>query len=209
MSTSLSFDKMYKLKDPLGNRALRLTWYDDCNWLTKKMAAFLFRGELTEPPQPIHLHSYMGGQPMDFLWSGMIPVVCISERVVELLTTHKLSGWSTYPVEVYNREGERLLNYFGFSVTGRVGKQVSSRSKVVEVPVYPGSQKLRKVYKGLYFDETSWDGSDFCTEAGTYRIIVTHAVHTVFKQNKVNNVRLIRLSDVETDVSLDKYKSEK
>lgn len=209
MSTSLSFDKIYELRDPLGNRALRLTWFDDCNWMTKQMAASLFRGELSTPPQTLRLHGYMGGQPMDFLWAGMVSIVCISERVMEMLTTNHITGWSTYPVEVYDRKGNFLLDYHGFAITGRVGDRDRSRSEVIEVPVYPGSKKSRKVYKGFFFDESSWDGSDFCTIPGTYYRIVTQAVHDVFKRNKVNNVRLMRLTDVEISVSLDEFGPEK
>ncbi|MBE7528774.1 MAG: hypothetical protein HS099_03450 [Ardenticatenaceae bacterium] len=203
MSTSLNFDKMYELRDPLGNRALRLRSYED--WLDSETAGALFRGQLPEPPQLLRLYGYMGGQPMDFLWSAMIPIACISERVVELLSAHQLTGWSTYPAEVYDRKGNLLPDYHGFSITGRVGKRDRSRSQVVDVPLYKGSEKTHQVYKGFFFDESSWDGSDFCTVAGTYYMVVTQAVYNVFKRNKVNNVRLIRLTEVEIPVSLDKH----
>lgn len=209
MSTSLSFDKMYELRDPLGNQALRVRSYETLDWLTNKVASLLFRGELSKPPHLLQLHGYMGGKPMDFLWSGRTPIACVSKRVVDLMSEYQLTGWATYPVEVYDRKGSPLPDYYGFAVTGRVGERDRSRSGVIEVPVYPGSKNSHKVYKGFFFDEESWDGSDFCTISGTYYQIVTQAVHDVFKRNKVNNVRLIRLTDVEIPVSLDEFGSEK
>lgn len=208
MSTSLSFDKMYKLRDPLGNRALRLTAHDDFDWLTNDIAGSLFSGQLVVPPQSLLLHGYMGGQPMDFLWSGMTPIVCVSERVIKLLAMHNLTGWSTYPVEVYDRTGDLLPNYHGFSITGRVGQRDRSQSQILDVPLYKGSEKTHKVYKGFFFDKSSWDGSDFCTTVGTYYKIVTKAAFDVLKQNKVNNIRLTRLTDVEIPVSLDKFSTQ-
>jgi hypothetical protein len=205
MSTSLSFDKMYELRDPLGNRALRLTSRANFNWLTDEITGLLFGGQLSTPPHPLLLHGYMGNQPMDFLWSGLTPIVCISERVVELLIAYDLTGWSTYPVEVYDRKGNLLPHYRGFSITGRVGERDRSQSQILDVPLYKGSEKTHKIYKGLFFDQLSWDGSDFCTMLGSYYKIVSQAVHDLFKRNKVNNVCLTRLTDVEIPVSLDKY----
>lgn len=199
---SLDFDKMYLLRDPLGDRALRLK-YGTLDWLTKQTTNSLFTGGLPNPPHPLHLHGYMGSQPMDFLWSGGIPIVCISEAIAELLKAHQVTGWSTYPVEVYDKQGNILPSYLGFAVTGKVGKRETSLSKIVDAPIYKGSTKTKKVYQGFFFNQSSWDGSDFCVVEGTYFIVVTQIVYDIFKASKVNNVKLTPLRDVQLRVKRD------
>lgn len=97
----------------------------------------------------------------------------------------------------------RLPEYFGFAVTGRGGESKRDRSEVVTKPPPVPGGKPYQVYKGLYFDESQWDGSDiFLVDA---KIVVTKAVRDAFKQSKISNVLFTCLIDVETDVLLDKY----
>lgn len=187
----------------LGNQALRLTLGEECDWLDKEIARLLFIGELEKTERPVRLCGYMGGRPMDFLWTGFTPLVCISKRVVALLEEHQFTGWSTYPVEVYDRKGQYLPDYFGFAITGKAGERDRSRSEIITRPPPAPAGKPYQVYKGLFFNEQEWDGSDFFVLANSYWKIVSQPVWQVFKRNKVNNVRLIRLTEVEIPLSID------
>jgi hypothetical protein len=208
MSTSpiLDYDKLYCLDDPLTSRPLRLSDEGYSDWLTKGQAIELFRGRL-ELDTPLKLGAYRGGQATDFLWSGLIPLVCIIDRVVEILRTNKITGWSTYPVEVYGRNGEHLPGYHGFSVTGNDCRRDRSRSEILSRQAVPGGEPF-DVYKGLYFYEDDWDGSDIFVVHKYGGIVVTEKVNRLLKRSKVTNVKMTPLTEVERDVYLDKYDHE-
>ncbi len=203
-SMSLDYSKFYNLTDPLATRPLRLSDEGYSEWLTREQAWMLFRGNL-ELGHPLRLGAYQGGQATDFLWAGLVHIICISSRVVELLTEHRITGWATYPVEVYGREGEPLPGYHGFSVTGPECKRDRSRSQIIEKPPPSPRGQSYQVYKGLYFDESQWDGSDIFLVRPFGGIVVTEKVYKLFKRNRVSNVRLIPLPKVEIDVILDEY----
>lgn len=60
----------------------------------------------------------------------------------------------------------------------------------------PGGLSERRV--GWYFDESSWDGSDFFTfSAGGFAILVHERVKRCFEEAKVTNVLFERLDQVE------------
>jgi len=144
----------------------------------------------------------MGGSPDDFLWAGLTPLVCISQRVVDLLEENQFTGWSTYPVEVYDRHGEKLPGYHGLAITGSAGREDLSRSQIITKPARTPTSKPYDVYRGLYFDESKWDGSDIFCILGTSTKVVTQSVQAAFVRAKVNNVRFERLTEVETSVAM-------
>ncbi len=198
----LDYSKLYRLDDPLASRPLRLSDEGYSDWLTKGQAIELFRGRL-KLDTPLRLGAYRGGQATDFLWSGLTPLVCISKRVSELLRMNNITGWTTYPVEVYGRKGEPLPGYHGFAVTGNECRRDRSRSQILTRQAVPGGEPF-KVYKGLYFYEEDWDGSDIFL-IHNHGIVVTQKVRNLLKKFKVTNVQLIPLVEVEIDVYLDKY----
>lgn len=191
----------HELHDPLASRPLRLSDKGYSDWLTKKQAIELFRGRL-KLDTPLRLGAYRGGQATDFLWSGLIPLVCISARVVELFRVNNITGWTTYPVEVFGRKGEPLPGYHGFAVTGSECRRDRSRSQILTKQAVPGGEPFQ-VYKGLYFDESDWDGSDIFIVFNF--IIVTEKVRRILKREKIKNVKLTPLQDVELDVYFDKF----
>jgi len=170
---------------------------------TDEQAWQRFRGQL-KPAEPLRLGAYCGGYLSDFLWTAFPPLVCVSQRVVELLRDSDVSGWSLYPVEVFGRRREPLPGYHGFSVIGPECARDRSRSQVVDKrPPAPGGRGYQ-VYRGLYFYEKEWDGSDFFRVRDT-ATVVTEKVYRLFKRAKVTNVLLVPLPEVEIDVKLDDY----
>lgn len=68
----------------------------------------------------------------------------------------RLTGFSTYPVRpTHNRKP--VPGYRGLAVSGRCGRVDESRGTWLEV----NKPFRRRVLRGMYFDEKSWDGSDF------------------------------------------------
>jgi hypothetical protein len=194
------FGQFYELKDPLASRPLRLSVPDE--WVTKDIAVAIGWGKRL-PATPIRFRGYLGSKPTDILWGSLTPLLCIHQRVIDLLHTNNITGWSTYPVEVVDRKGIPLSNYFGWAIPKSVGDRDTSRSEIVSKPPPAPKGISYQVYRGLYFDLGKWDGSDLFRIRGF--IITTEKVVKTFKRAKITNVRFTPVSEVEIDVTLDRF----
>ena len=203
ISPSLDLMEFYTLDDPLATRPLRLS--PSVNWLNSEAAFLLARGQW-QPPESILLHAQSGKQAVDVLWTTFPPIFCVSSRLVNLLMENSISGWSVYPVEVLGRKNESLPGYHGFSVIGPECQRDRSRSHVITKLNAAG--RPTQVYKGLYFNEDQWDGSDFFVVRPFGGIVVTERVHRLFRDAKVTNAQLTPLTEVEIDVLLDQFDKE-
>ena len=94
----------------------------------------------------------------------------ISQRLKDLLERNGITGWKTYPVEVYGLKGELLEGYYGFTVTGRGGLIIHRDSERKQKPICSTQQ---------------WDGSDFFRAKPGRYIIVTQRVKDLFLENKI------------------------
>jgi len=156
----------------------------------------LVRAEM-QLDQPLEVKWAMGGaEPGDVIWTTHAVPILISERVVQLLRTHAFTGWSLYPVSVQNKQRQSASHFSGLAVTGRCGNLDHSMS--VEVPrIFPGG--VFPVWKGLLFDPTSWDGSDFFMPAQRFGFVfVVEAVKKALERAKVRNLRFTPLDQVES-----------
>ncbi len=124
--------------------------------------------------------------------------VCVSERAIRILRENEVSGWSTYPVEAFDPKGELLADYHGLVVTGAVCDADYSQSAVITKPPPATRGKSYDVYRGLFFDEAQWDGSDMFWVGGVR--VVTEKVKKAFEQNGVENVAFMPLPEREIRV---------
>ena len=94
----------------------------------------------------------------------------VSDEVIELLLKNNITGWKTYPVEVYTQEDELIRGFNGFTITGRCGAvKPSLCEEVVIPPTYKGGPSVPG-YKGDPLDLDTWDGSDiFILEHTVYK----------------------------------------
>lgn len=190
VSQNIFYTELFLLEDPFAKKILRLTALQD--WAVEK-AWPLFKGEWL-PPEPVIFKPFRGTSPADFLWSG--PLVCISQKVMDLLSANWCTGWSIFPAVVHDGTGGILPGYSGLVVKSSVGKRDVTRSPVLTLPPIVHGGRPPIVYKGMYFDESRWDGSDiFRIEAG--HIVITKPLREIFKKNKITNIMLTPLSEVE------------
>lgn len=200
ISPSLDLIGFYTLDDPLTPRPLRLS--PSVDWLNTEAAFLLARGRW-QPPAPMLLRAQSGRQVADVLWTTFPPIFCVSSRVVNLLMENSISGWSVYPVEIIGRKNEPLPGYHGFAVIGPECQRDRSRSQVITKLNAVG--RSTQVYKGLYFNESQWDGSDFFMVRPFGGIVVTEKVYRLIKGANVTNTQLTLLAEVELDVMLDQF----
>jgi hypothetical protein len=107
-------------------------------------------------------------------------------------------------VTVISKGGKRIPGYVGLVITGRCDPADYTKSEIV-LRRYP--RGLFPSFRGRYFVETSWDGSDLFMERAdssgstTAWIYLTDRVRDALTQAAADNVRLERAGDVEISVS--------
>lgn len=153
------------------------------------------RAEQT-PPGPVEVRWRMGRtKPSDIIHTTWVTPLLVSDRVVRILEAGQFSGWRTYPVNLFGKDGARIPGYHGFAVHGRCGAIDDSQSVKFQA-IYPGGVFPR--WRGLFFDPATWDGSDVFMPAGEVGwIFLVEAVKRAFEKAKVTNVRFTRLDELE------------
>jgi hypothetical protein len=186
MNTRVDFDHLYRVKDPFNNRffrgRVRFPHHLDRN--------ALLTGE-SEVTAALTVGHAEGRTLADIVWTDNVAVVLISERLAAAFRAASFSGWSAYPVRV-EAEGAKD-QHVGLTITGRCGPLDYTRGEWVRKDDEPG-----RLLRGLFFDERSWDRSDFFLPAGTLNMLVTERVRDCLQREKIKNVRCERLSDVLT-----------
>jgi hypothetical protein len=135
------------------------------------------------------------GQPSDIIYTTSVEPVLISDRVVDILKANELSGWRTYSIELFGQDGVRIPGYQGLAVHGRCGPIDDSRAVQFQA-IYPGG--IFPVWRGLFFDPETWDGSDLFMPSDNWgHIMVVDTVRHAFEKAKVTNVMFTALEAVE------------
>jgi hypothetical protein len=157
----------------------------------------LFRGEL-ELDAPVKFFPNIGKKVYDVVGSGYALFDLFSSKITNTLAECKITGWKTYPCELYGWDGKKIEGYSIFSVTGRCGPIDWSKSeKFVKDPYVPGG-RAAPMQKGVYFGLDTWDGSDiFTAEGGTAYTFVNQKVRDLLFKNKITNILLKRVTEVE------------
>lgn len=140
--------------------------------------------------------SYGGKKMTDFMnsgWGGVLSPV--SDKVVGLLTENNITGWETYPIQVFDKNGVEIHGYHGFSITGRCRDLDLSLLKERIEYQYCASGPICYYYKGIPIDLSSWDGSDIFLLAGTGHMFMHKKVFSLFKKNKITNCEYINITD--------------
>ena len=120
---------------------------------------------------PVVCHQSQGRYLRDIIARGWPhdPFI-ISDRIVKIFEENHVTGWKTYPVEIYDKKGNLISGYQGFSVTGR-----------------GGSMKENK------WRRSDWDGSDIFI-IGNIGHYVTERVKILLEENKIKSAEFFPLS---------------
>ena len=130
-----------------------------------------------------------GKRLRDVIWCEGLCYL-ISDRTKILLEENNVTGWKTYPVIVYDKRGNEIKGYHGFSITGHCGGEFTfCQDKEIQIDEYSVGKQ------GISIDLEQWDGSDIFTvsERGVYKV-VTQRVYNLFKKNKIDAISMIALS---------------
>jgi hypothetical protein len=185
------FDRIFLWGTPGNSQAFRANLDVD----TREEAFGLTRAEV-HPPRSISAEWAMGrAKPVEVIRTTFAVPIIVADAVVQLLKAQEFTGWALYDVSVRGKEGQLIPGYSGLSVTGRCGNIEWDRG--IEVPrIFPAG--IFPVWKGLFFDPASWDGSDFFmpAESGGY-VFVVEEVKKAFERAKIRNVDFTPLDQFE------------
>jgi hypothetical protein len=191
----MEFEHLYLLGDADLRGALHV-----CPQETIEDEFALLRGEVKPKVPVVFVHS-MGKNPMDLIGTEYPALYLFSDRVFELFRSNGFTGWDTYPVEVYDKDGKLIEGYQGISIYGSCGPIDNSMSEVLlKDPITPKGKPYR-VWKGLYFDLDTWDGSDIFVPKTTGFMIVTERVKVAIEKARFKNFDFERLTEIERMIS--------
>jgi hypothetical protein len=157
----------------------------------------LARGDW-RPTAPLVFKHHSGGRPCDLVGTTYATLDLLSPRTAQLFRDEEFSGWTTFPVQVFTKDGLLIEGYEGLTVTGRCGPIDNSRSREHwRPPARPGVVEKLRVWLGLYFDLATWDGSDFFGPAGTAHVFVVERVKQAVERAGLTNFTFQALSGVE------------
>lgn len=145
----------------------------------------------------LSLYHLMGSKPLDLIGSGWAGLYMLSDRVIRILRDGDFSGWNTFPVEIHGKSGEHIDGYHGLGVTGRAGSIDWSMAWKKNIPPRGPGGIPSHVWVGMYFNPSSWDGSDIFVPGDTFYKIVTERVMKALIKAKVTNFVFKPLTEFE------------
>jgi hypothetical protein len=156
----------------------------------------LHRGRF-RPSQPLVMKHNVGGPLRDVVITGYAAPNVVSQAVVEALTSAGCSGWSLFPVTVYDKKGIPVGGFHGFQVVGESGPIDWRRSQPVPIQL-PGGVFPR--LKGMYFTEGTWDGSDVFGPTDKGFVFMTEKAVLALERSRISNIDVKPIEDVITDI---------
>jgi len=104
-------------------------------------------------------------------------------------------GWRKFKVVIKDKKkGVISEGYWGISVVSNILRRRRDLYREVVEERLNGTKKIRKF--GWYFEPEDWDGSDFNLLGGV-SLIVTKRVKDVFEKEKVKNISIDSVHDIE------------
>ncbi len=160
----------------------------------------LILGDYSGISFPVVFKQEYGKKLQDILDTGWPSLYLISDKMKAVLEENALTGWETFAVKVLDKQGQAIQGYHGLTITGRCGKIDYNKSEIIEKRLVPNGP-LVKYYKGLHIGLNEWDGTDFFLPEKYFGIITTQVAAKVLKKNKLTNIRMENLAEIETDYS--------
>ncbi len=197
-SRKLDFGGFFELSDPMATEPFRLRSRLSGDGKAGGINLDMLSHGKSQIQEPVQFDAAQGLKATDFLWTQLVTPVCVSEKVVRILKESGISGWSVYPVEVFDHEGKSHANYHGLAIAGAACEADYNRSTVIAKPPPTPRGRSYDVYRGLFFDEDKWDGSDMFWVGGVR--VVVKKVKEVFEQSGIKNVCFTPLIEREVRV---------
>lgn len=139
----------------------------------------LITGDYKNIDFPVIFKQTHGNKMRDILDTERPNIYLISDRLKVVLEQNGLTGWKSFPIKLYDKKGNEIFGYHGFSITGRSGPTSYDNCEIIEKRYVPNGP-VCKFYKGVYIN--GWNGDDFFIPDGTVSIFITKKAADVLKK---------------------------
>lgn len=139
---------------------------------------------------------HSGKKQNDLISSTLGTMDLISKKVVSILEKNKFTGWDVTPVKILRKNCKEIEGYYLLHVTGKCGEIDDSKTKDVWLPTSYDPNKKFKARVGLYFDENSWDGSDFFSPKEKMFVFVTEKVKNALEKEGLSNIYFENIKEI-------------
>ena len=191
------YSKIYRCQDVYSTRpfkaGIELDFDRSCN---------LLRGDF-KPSDVLDVKHCRGlGTPKLVIWTGFS--LLIHEKIIKEFIEYGITGWEKFDINLIGKHNENIVGYYGISITGRCGPLDYFRSEIV-YRNFPGGSF--PYFKGSYFENDYWDGTDIFMEnpdenGPTLHKYVSERVAQIFDKYKVKNLELTALTETEINVNV-------
>lgn len=162
----------------------------------------LIRGDYTDISFPVVFEQEYGNKLQDVLDTGWPSLYLVSDKMKAVLEENEITGWKTFTAKVFDKKEQEIKGYHGLSITGRCGQvDYNKSSEIIEKQLVPDGPVV-KYGKGLYVGLDKWDSSDVFVPEKSRWIVVTKRTAEALKKNKLTNVKLKNLAEIEIDQSM-------
>ena len=152
------------------------------------------RGDST-PRDPIRFRREEGTKPMDLIQGSDPAYYLLSPAAVAAISSLELSGIRFYPVEIDPKGvSGSVSGYQGMAVIGRCGPIQRHRARDGSRVTAIGKTVPAKL--GVYFERSTWDGSDFFMSSDGYGfVIATLRARSAIEKANLTNFRFMPTAD--------------
>lgn len=158
----------------------------------------LISGDIGDIRFPVVFKQEYGSKFLDVLDTGFVSLYLISDKMKSIFQETGLTGWSCFPIELRAKKGEDIKGYNGLSIHGRCGPIDISKSEIVYKRLV-AEGPLCTFYRGKHIGLDEWDGTDFFLPENNFGIVITRRAADIIKANKLTNIRLNNLAEIEFD----------
>jgi hypothetical protein len=189
----VNFGDLFSLQEEFVRGAVRATPVGD---VVREDEIAIATGR-SKPETPMCFEQYEGVELCDLVGTQYAALRLVSHRVCDAFREARLSGWDTLAVELRDRTGETIDGYLLLVIVGRCGPLDNTRSVRINKIMTRNRKGYAPVWKGLYFDEDTWDGSDLFAPQGTAFFFATRQVKDVLEKISATNFQIKPLKDIE------------
>jgi hypothetical protein len=130
----------------------------------------------------------------DIVSTGHANVYLISSMMKDIIENNGFSGCRFSHASIF-QNGEPIRDdYYLLAITGKAGPIDNEKSERISVTYKSGVKGIE--FKGLFFSEESWDGSDFFTPEGLVLPFVVSRVKNAIEKTNITNVKFVDASEV-------------
>lgn len=145
---------------------------------------------------PLEFRQKCGKRYYDILHIGCPTLFLVSDCFLEVLETNHFTGWKSYPVRLFEKNGTEVLGYNGFSVTGKAGEIDWEQCEIMQLPG-PIDETVTYPYRrGTPIDMSQWDGSDIFMANNYWGKFITEPVYKALKKAKITNIEFEKATEI-------------